>query len=289
MDILQDIMENTLPPFQALLEDSKNIKVHPYYTGPFEVFEENRSSDVIWDLDPLLRVIRQHSQYSNKILEVGCGSGRVTSYLARQGFEVLGVDSSKDSLTRFSKRLKSQPDLATRISITHGDFLSTNCNIDRKFDTIVLANISINSFWNTESVLTLLKRVKTLLKSNGAFCFGIFADETVEKFTVYKGQSMTALYEDSDKIQRIMWAAIKFDLESQLKFQTTFLESLPEEKNDTLGHISVFKEKIWSLSTIEPLLQVVGFSITDKVECNIEGGGGSGWRLFMVAAKLSSN
>lgn len=289
MDISQDIQEDILPPFRKLLEGCKNIKIHPYYTGPFEVFEEGRSSDVVWDLAPLLRVMHEYSQCGKQVLEIGCGSGRVTFYLAEQGFEVLGVDSSQDSLARLDKCLESQPDLVPKIRTIHADFLSETYNIEGKFDMVVLANLSINSFWKEESAVALLKRVKTLLKPDGAFCFGIFADDTVQNFTMYKGQVITATYKDGDGIQRIMWVAIKFELESQIRLQTSFLEALPTEKKEVLGHLSVIKERVWSLSTFMPLLQSAGFSITDKVECTIEGGGGHGWPLFMVAAQPTFN
>ena len=290
MNIPQDLQQDVLPPFQRLLQAyDNNIKIHPYYTGPFEIFEESQSSDVTWDLDPLFKIVCQYGRHNGQLLEIGCGSGRITFPLAEKGFKILGVDNSQNSLYRFSKRLESRPDLVPRLSTLHANFLSETCDIDGKFDIIVLGNLSINSFWEEETVLALLKRVKSLLKPDGIFCFGIFADESVPNMAKYKGQVGLVQYKDSKNIQRIMWAAMKFDLKSQLRVQTNFLEALPEEKNDILGHLSVIKEKIWSLSTLTPLLQATGFSLVERVECAIEGGGGHEWPMFMVAAQPNSN
>ncbi len=289
MNIPQDLQQNILPPFQRLLQTYDNIKIHPYYTGPFEIFEESQSSDVTWDLEPLFRIVHQYGQHGGQLLEIGCGSGRITFPLAEKGFKVLGVDSSQDSLKRLSKRLESRPDLVPKLRTLHADFLSETCALDSKFDQVVLGNVSINSFWEKDAAIALLKRVKNLLKPNGVFCFGTFADDSVSNIANYKGQVLMTPYKDAKEIQRIMWIAMKFDLESQLRFQTNFLEALPEEKNDVLGHLSVIKERIWSLSTLTPLLQATGFSIIDKVECAIEGGGGHGWSILMIAAKPNFN
>jgi SAM-dependent methyltransferase len=290
MNIPQDLQQDVLPPFHRLLQAyDNNIKIHPYYTGPFEIFEESQSSDVTWDLDPLLKIVHQYGRHSGQLLEIGCGSGRITFPLAEKGFKILGVDNSQDSLARFSKRLESRPDLVPRLSTLHADFLSETCAFERKFDQVVLGNVSINSFREKDAAIALLKRVKNLLKPGGVFCFGIFADDSVPNMANYKGQTMITPYKDAKGIQRIMWSTMKFGLESQLRVQTYFLEALPEEKNDVLGHLSIVKERIWSLSTLTPLLQATEFSIIDKVECVIEGGGGHGWSIFMVAVKPNSN
>jgi SAM-dependent methyltransferase len=290
MNIPQDLQQNVLPPFQRLLQAyGNNIKIHPYYTGPFEIFEESQSSDVTWDLDPLFKIVHQYSHHDGQLLEIGCGSGRITFSLAEKGFNILGVDNSQDSLARFSKRLKFRPDLAPRLGTLHADFLSETCIFDSKFDQVVLGNVSINSFREKDAAIALLKRVKNLLKPGGVFCFGIFADDSVPNMANYKGQTLITPYKDDRGIQRIMWGAMNFELESQLRVQTYFLEALPEEKNGVLGHLSVIRERIWSLSTLTPLLQATEFSIIDKVECAIEGGGGHGWPILMIAAQPNIN
>jgi tellurite methyltransferase len=286
MAIDPDFLEDVLPPFQKLLQTLDNVTIHPYYTGPFEVFEERSSSSVTWDLDATLSVAHK---YGGPILEIGCGSGRVAFHLAQKGFKVHGIDASKNSIARFSMRLQRQPDLTQRLHAVQGNFLDDNQSIDGKFNIALLANISINLFWQPDAATSLLERVRRVLAPDGVFCFAMFSDTSAQKMAVYQGSSYITVYRDDDEVQRLMWRALKFDSESQLLYQTYFLEDTYQGKKDVSAHISVLKERMWSPSTFMPLLQAAGFVVVEKIECAIRGGGADGWETVMVVAVPSSN
>ncbi len=67
---------------------------------------------------------------SKRILDAGCGMGRVGLELARRGYEVVGVDNDPDMLERARSR---ESDAQWML----GDL--TSMTFDRTFDTIVLA------------------------------------------------------------------------------------------------------------------------------------------------------
>jgi len=52
------------------------------------------------------------AKYSGPVLEVGCGTGRVTAHLACAGHEVLGIDISRDALEVAQRHLKPWDDRA---------------------------------------------------------------------------------------------------------------------------------------------------------------------------------
>lgn len=59
---------------------------------------------------------------AGRILELGAGSGRITIPLARAGFDVVAVDSSKPMLARLRERVAALPRrVADRITIVEGD------------------------------------------------------------------------------------------------------------------------------------------------------------------------
>jgi SAM-dependent methyltransferase len=70
------------------------------------------------------------------VLELGCGSGRVALYLAREGFETVGVDNSPEMLALAEKRLALSPKIASRIKFLAGDFRALQ--LDRTFPLILL-------------------------------------------------------------------------------------------------------------------------------------------------------
>jgi len=56
------------------------------------------------------------------VLEIGCGTGRLTIPMARTGAAVWGVDSSAAMLARLAERLDREPDgVRGRITTVHGD------------------------------------------------------------------------------------------------------------------------------------------------------------------------
>jgi SAM-dependent methyltransferase len=67
-----------------------------------------------------------------RVLDAGCGTGRVAIELARRGFSVAGMDLDEKMLA--AARAKA-PDLTW----LHADLAEANAHLDGKFDLIVLA------------------------------------------------------------------------------------------------------------------------------------------------------
>jgi SAM-dependent methyltransferase len=72
---------------------------------------------------------------SGPVLELGCGSGRVALFLAREGFETVGVDNSPEMLALAGKRLALSPRLAGGVKFVSGDFRTFH--LDRTFPLIL--------------------------------------------------------------------------------------------------------------------------------------------------------
>jgi SAM-dependent methyltransferase len=70
------------------------------------------------------------------VLELGCGSGRVLFHLAREGFDVCGIDSSPAMLASARRRLALQPAIAARVSLQEEDF--TRLRVNSAFPLILL-------------------------------------------------------------------------------------------------------------------------------------------------------
>ena len=67
-----------------------------------------------------------------RVLDAGCGTGRVAIELARRGFSVVGVDADGEMLDAASAKA---PDLAWR----HRNLADLSMNVDGTFDLAVLA------------------------------------------------------------------------------------------------------------------------------------------------------
>jgi SAM-dependent methyltransferase len=78
-----------------------------------------------------------------KVLELGCGTGRITVPLAELGFEVVGLDSQPEMLRKAEeRRLQSRPEIRERLEFIEGDMRTWSGRSD--FDLILIPCSSIS-------------------------------------------------------------------------------------------------------------------------------------------------
>src|SRR3989338_735123 len=65
----------------------------------------------------LIRLIQQKKIKIGKAIDLGCGLGITTLYLAKKGFDVIGLDISKTALAFGAKRAK---ELGINCQFVHG-------------------------------------------------------------------------------------------------------------------------------------------------------------------------
>ncbi|MEK6574197.1 MAG: class I SAM-dependent methyltransferase, partial [Chloroflexota bacterium] len=70
------------------------------------------------------------------VLELGCGSGRVTQQIARAGITIVGLDNSEPMLALARAKLNRKSELAARATLVCGDM--TNFNLDQQFSLIIV-------------------------------------------------------------------------------------------------------------------------------------------------------
>ncbi|HUO56391.1 MAG TPA: class I SAM-dependent methyltransferase [Candidatus Paceibacterota bacterium] len=110
---------------------------------------------------------------SVKILDLGCGTGAATWYIAREGFAAYGVDGSAAGIARAKKRF-AEEGLRGRFSV--GDIVRLDFT-DGYFDAVTdIASIQHNAFSNIGRIIAEIHRV---LKKGGRF-FGILIAEDTD-------------------------------------------------------------------------------------------------------------
>ncbi len=99
-----------------------------------------------------------------KILEVGCGSGANLWMLAKEGFDIYGIDSSKTAIGLCKKHLGEKWDVSANLKIQ--DFRELGFNnetFDVVIDVVSLQHISFREHYNA------IKEIYRVLKKNGFF------------------------------------------------------------------------------------------------------------------------
>ena len=101
-----------------------------------------------------------------KILELGCGTGRITLPLAEIGFEVVGLDNQPEMLrSAEERRLRSEPKVQTRLEFIEGDMRTWRGCSD--FDLILVPSSSISHLLSLEDQLAVWSTCHQNLRVNG--------------------------------------------------------------------------------------------------------------------------
>jgi SAM-dependent methyltransferase len=103
--------------------------------NPYEIlarFYDLENADRVEDLPLWAELARENG---DPVLELGCGSGRVAMHLAREGFRVIGVDSSPAMLERAKSRLARNAKAASQVQYLLDDF--TRLNLAQTFPLIL--------------------------------------------------------------------------------------------------------------------------------------------------------
>lgn len=130
------------------------------------LFSENKWGE--YPSEELIRFMaRNFYNVSNrkdvKVLEVGCGTGANLWYLAKEGFDVTGIDGSSVGIDRAGKRLKKE---SLEADLKVGDIVNLPFE-DNSFDCVIDNEcIYSNNYEDSKKIIDEIHRV---LKPKGKF------------------------------------------------------------------------------------------------------------------------
>jgi SAM-dependent methyltransferase len=116
--------------------------------------------------------LRQTEKYGAPVLELACGTGRITIPIAQAGFEISGLDVSKGMLSYAGEKTKN---LNLPITWVHGDV--RKFNLRKKFNLIIFPFNSIAHLHDLQSIDACFQRVKKHLAPGGRFILDMFNPE----------------------------------------------------------------------------------------------------------------
>lgn len=115
---------------------------------------------------------REHFPQGASILELGCGSGRVSMPLARDGHRVFGVDAAPTMLAAAQKRKADAPSaVAARLRFAAADLRTFD--LGETFDLVIAPFNVLEHLYTRVEVQACLRNVLAHLSAPGRFVFDV--------------------------------------------------------------------------------------------------------------------
>lgn len=129
-----------------------------------------RDKDYVGESQFIHRLIQTYAPDAENILELGCGTGNHAVLLAKEGYQIHGVDFSQEMLLKASDRLSQLPtELASRLEFSQGDIRTIR--LDKQFDVVISLFHVISYQITNEDLRGAFATVKAHLKPGGLFIF----------------------------------------------------------------------------------------------------------------------
>jgi ubiquinone/menaquinone biosynthesis C-methylase UbiE len=162
------------------------------WEDPFEGFAELYELTHGDKEDDLPLYIELAKKTDGKLLEIGCGTGRVTIALAKEGYEMVGIDVSEDMLKIARRKLEKFPELQKKVH-----FLQQNMiELDLPFKNFALALMPYGEFAHVYHRVDQEKTLSNIyhhLKPGGILVIGMSNWDPQEPRINYRGGSIARL------------------------------------------------------------------------------------------------
>ena len=146
-----------------MIDDSYSLAAK-HYDAAYSVKEDLVDRDFYLDLA---------REYGGPVLELGCGTGRITLPLARQGIDVTGVDASRSMLEVQRAKLADEPAaVKRRVRVEEGDF-RTLCLGDQ-YPLVVIPFRPMQHMYSVDDQLAAMRNAGRHLADGGILAFDVF-------------------------------------------------------------------------------------------------------------------
>ncbi len=193
---------------------------------------------------------RQIEHYGEPVLELGCGSGRLTIPLAKQGVQIKGLDLSEAMLNLAKEKAEKQN---VTLDLVTGDM--TDFNLNETFKFIFVPAQSLSHLYTISEIEKCFACVQNHLTEEGRFLIEIF-NPSLEILN----RNPNKIYPQSNPGNAPVWSKSVYDPATQINHLELFFQT-PKTKRET---VLTFKMRQFFPQEIDALLKYNGFQIEQK-------------------------
>jgi ubiquinone/menaquinone biosynthesis C-methylase UbiE len=200
----------------------------------------------LW-LDYFTQRIQPENQ---SILDLGCGTGALSIPLAKQGFQVTGLDLSAEMLAIADEKARSEHVNIHFIQQNMTDLAELE---HEGFDAIICYCDSLNYILDDSDILKTLRGVYHLLKPNGLFTFDVHSIEKIDN--TFVNQTFVSTEDDVSFIWNCFNGVYPHSVEHELTF---FVYQQEQDLYQRFDEIHF--QRTFSIDYYKQLLVEAGFS-----------------------------
>ena len=199
------------------------------------------------------------------VLELGCGTGRITFPVAEAGVKIAGLDQSTSMLEVAREKLNSlAPEVQSRVTLVEGDM--KNFSFDRQFHLVMIPYRAFLHLMTVEDQKNALACIHDHLLEDGRLIFNIFdprMDIIAEHLSplgsaMKKGSELT--HPDTGR-RVVVWDTRQFDPENQTFEWYIVFEELDADGMVVSKHYNPLKIRYSYRYEVQHLLELCCYEV----------------------------
>lgn len=200
-------------------------------------------------------------QAGGEILELACGTGRITIPLAEAGLSVTGLDLSVDMLRR-AKKKAAEKGVLEKIDFIQGDM--RQFALDKQFSLIMIPFRSFLHLLHIHEQMKALTAIRKHLAPGGKLAFNVFVPKIAHLYEESEKMSLRGMYPLENGEQVAMWDFTRYDYFQQLSEVTRTYERMNADGVVTEKVIGRFTLRYIFPAELHHLLRLNGFKVVQR-------------------------
>lgn len=196
------------------------------------------------------------------VLELGCGTGRVTLAIAKEGIQVVGLDQSERMLS-FAKEKAIAMGLENRVEWVQANMMQFD--LGRKFPLIIIPYRSFLHLTSVKEQIMTLRRIRQHLTDDGCLAFNVFVPHLMDLVSMEGTQHFRGAFPipgTEDQVE--VYDTTEFDHFRQLVYVTRYYERFSKEGKSLHRIKTKMKFRYVFPTELNHLLTLCGFRIIKR-------------------------
>ena len=199
------------------------------------------------------------------VLELGCGTGRITIPVAEAGLEIVGLDNSEDMLNIARRKATNLgEDVRSRITLVRGDM--RDFSLGRRFNLVMIPFRAFLHLLTVEEQKQALGCIRSHLTDEGRLVFNIFDPnlKIISDHDNYLGQALKrdSIFKHPETGNQVIeWESRWYILEEQLIDEVRIFEEFDGNGKTVSRHYIPSKLRFVYRYEMQNLLELCGYEI----------------------------